>query len=278
MNSNNPLVRWIVRRIVKKNKNCIIIINGATGSGKTYAAMDLAITLANELNTTFSIVDNMDFNFTELLRKTQLPQNSRPGSIFLFEEVGVMGAGSASREWQSKANKFFFSFMQTARHRNQIFIMTCPLFSYLEKGTRSLVHLQITMNGINTQLAESYGKPFINQTNVITGKLYLKYLRFKDQGSKQKLKKVVFNLPAKEIVDEYEEMKSNYTDKLNKKMLEVQVRVPVNKMEITPEKIKMLQQKGLVNQEIADFFDVNKKTIYNKLQLPIIVNKINQNP
>ena len=49
MNEQNPLVKWIVRRIKEKNKNCIMIINGPTGSGKTFAGLDMALVLAKEL-------------------------------------------------------------------------------------------------------------------------------------------------------------------------------------------------------------------------------------
>ena len=61
----------------------------------------------------------MDFNFKDLLKKMQLPQNQKPGTPFIFEEVGSFESGASARAWQSQANKFFFSFMQTSRHRNQ---------------------------------------------------------------------------------------------------------------------------------------------------------------
>lgn len=105
----NPLIRWIVKRI-GKNKNVIMIINGPTGSGKTYAALRLAYDSSQELGTTFNIKNNVGFTFPELLKKTELPENQNPGTCFVFEEVGAAGGGASSREWQSQANKFFFSF------------------------------------------------------------------------------------------------------------------------------------------------------------------------
>jgi len=281
MNEQNPLVRWIVRRIKEKNKNCIIIINGPTGSGKTFAGLDMALALAKELGTSFTLQDNMGFKFSDILKKTQLPQNRIPGGVFLFEEVGVIGGGAASREWQSKANAFFNSFMQTTRHKNQVFIMTCPLYTFLEKGTRALVHLQITMERIDYAKQESYGKPFINQTNVISGKTYMKYLRYKENGMGNKLRRVVFNLPSKEIVDCYEEIKIKYTDTLNKSILDAdkpKETKPKRKIPYTIERDKSYAEKGISKQERANIYGISLRRLYEKLVESRKSGDIRQNP
>jgi hypothetical protein len=254
MKPDNYIVKWVVNRI-KKNKNCIILINGPTGSGKTYAGLDFAVALSKALGTMFELDNNMDFDFKELLRKSKLPQNLKPGVVYLFEEVGAVGSGSAAREWQSKVNKFFNSFMQTARHKNQIFIMTCPIFGELEKGTRQLVHMQITMEQVDEASETSVGKVFVTQTNVITGKIYMKYIRCNIKGNRTKIKRVQFNLPNQEMLFLYEKKKKQFTDKLDKTILDdgkpkTATGFVANPRSITPAVVSALRSIGWKNQRI----------------------------
>ena len=210
----NPTVAWIKDRVMK-NKNAIIVVNGPTGSGKTYLALELALEVGQALGTTFSVNKNMDFNFLKLLEKTMNPELNAPGTSFLFEEVGAAGSGSASRQWQSQANQFFFSFAQTSRHRNQIFIMTCPYFSNLDNGVRKLCHMQIEMKGIDHRKKISYAKPYLIQVNSRTGKIYFKYPRLKIGGRKLRVKQLSFKCPPPEVCKEYEDLKTKYTTELN---------------------------------------------------------------
>lgn len=194
--------------------NGIVVHN----SGKTYAALDYAINIAKELGTSFTIQNNMSFKFEDLLKKMDLEENKKPGTVFLFEEVGAAGSGSSSREWQSQANKFFFSFAQTSRHKNQVFIMTCPMLTYLDAGTRQLIHMQMVMKGISHKKGISYAKPFVLQTNYSSGKVYKKYIRMKVGQSSLKVKQIVFNKPPSEIIDEYESLKTKFTTELYQTM------------------------------------------------------------
>ncbi len=213
-----PLMIWIKGRI-KSNKNVIIVINGGTGSGKTYSAISIAKQCAEELETNFSIEGNLEFNFAELLKKMQRPENLKPGTPFVFEEVGAFGGGASAREWQSQANKFFFSFMQTSRHRNQILIMTCPSFSFLELGARTLVHMQMETAGINFRRKIGYLKPYRIQVNKRTGKFYFKFLRVEHEGRKYKLTKIQCPCPPDSMLAPYEKLKGFYTDALNAEII-----------------------------------------------------------
>lgn len=215
----NPIVKYAKMRI-RLNKNLLILIVGGVGSGKTYAGLDLALNISKELETTFTIKNNMDFSFGALLKKMNLPENYKAGSVFLFEEVGSVASGSASREWQSKSNAFFHSFMQTSRHRNQILIMTCPVFGSLDKGSRELIHLLITMRGINKQNKKSYASVLYLQTNALTGKIYTHSLRIISENEAKKLVKISFDLPPEDILREYEAKKLQFTSKLNQRIID----------------------------------------------------------
>ncbi len=259
----NPVLVWASGRI-KKNKNVIVIINGATGSGKTYAALELARQMAEEFNTPFTVSDNMAFNFADILKKTMYPQNQKPGSCFLFEEVGSVGSGSAARQWQSQMNNFFFSFMQTTRHRNQILIMTCPHFSFLERGARSLVHMQMEVINIDFQNQKVRLKPFLIQVNSRTGQFYFKYMRVKFNGRKIAFKILAVPKPPGDMVKEYEKLKSKFTTELNRSMLEEsgnEKKKPYNN-KIDKKAYIARRKAGMTKADIARSFDCVPQSIY----------------
>jgi len=204
-----------VKRRIENNKNLVAVFNGDTGSGKSYACIKCALELSELLGTNFSIKKNLDFSFIKLLEKMKLPGNDKPGTIFVMEEVGSFGSGASAREWQSQANKFFFSFMQTARSKNQVLLLNCPSFSYLEKGSRELVHFQFEALGINMKNKQSYFKPSAIQCNRKTGKLYFKYLRYYIDGVKHRYNKIHFGLPHKAILNSYEQEKAKFLEDLS---------------------------------------------------------------
>jgi len=265
--NGSPLLTWIRNRI-KKNKNCIIIINGATGSGKTYGALELCCEVAEMFKTNFTVKDNMDFNFAGLLEKTMLKKNDKPGTPFLFEEVGAVGGGAASREWQGQANRFFFSFMQTTRHRNQVLIMTCPHFSFLERGARSLVHMQIETDGIDFDKKVAYFRCYRVQVNSRTGNFYFKYLRVNQNGNRYRFKRMGLSMPPKDITYEYELLKTKYTGNLNKIILDkakdkkkVQKKRENGAVDLLA--LEKLLESGLTNKQIAKAFFCTDRTVRN---------------
>lgn len=265
----NPLVDWIKWRI-KHNKNAIIVLNGATGSGKSYTGLELGRAVGECFGTPFSVSGNVDFSFTGLLKKTMRPENREAGTAFLFEEVGAMGGGGASRDWQSRANRFFFSFMQTARHRNQILIFTTPMFSFLDAGARSLVHMQLIMSGINFKEEKAYVTPYALQVNPRTGKTYFKKLRLIEKGKKFKLDKVVVSKPPQIMIDEYEVMKGEFTSRLNQSIIADEEKLlkkeegRVGKMDekvFKREQVIKMLEKGLTYAQIRDALNVSSATI-----------------
>lgn len=260
----NPIIEWIKNRI-DKNRNAIIVINGETGSGKTYGGIRLGIESAKRMGTNFSIKDNVEFNFGQLLRKMSLPHNKKGGTPFVFEEVGAVGGGASAMQWQSKANQFFNSFMQTCRHKKQVLIFTCPNFSNLDKKTRELTHMQIITEAINTKKMTSYFKVYRIQVNKRTGKMYFKFLRLTHKGKKFKFKRMELKCPPKDMCKEYERFKTRYTNKLIKNIMdeekEEKKKGGGRVSKIDDKKLKKLIDKGLNGTEIARIFDVSTKTI-----------------
>ena len=259
----HPGIEWIRRRIFKQNKNVIIIINGATGAGKTFCALSLGCTLSQEFGTNFNVNDNLDFKFANFIKKTTLPQNQMKGTCFIFEEVGAAGGGASSREWQSKANLLFNSFLQTIRHRNQILIMTTPYFSFLDVASRKLVHIQIDMQYINFQTKQSVGKPYFMQVNSRTGKMYFKLLRYRVDDKITKLSGWVFPHPPKEITIEYEKLKCEYTTDLANMITEDKKAKVKKDMSIVDNDVikALMSQNKYTQEEMADKLKISLRTL-----------------
>lgn len=256
----NPFHLWAINRI-KKNKNVLIIVNGPTGGGKSYSCISLANDLAKELGTNFTVKDNLAFKFPDLLEKMKLKQNTAPGTCFVFEEVGAFGGGASAREWQSKSNKFFFSFMQTSRHRNQILFMNCPNFAFLEKGARLLVHMQLECKGIDHKKKVAYLKPFRVQVNSRTGQFYFKYLRVGYEGKTIKFNELAVKHPGKEIAAEYEKYKTKFTDELNESIVAKEEKKK-EQSKVNETRLKELLEQGMRKYEIAERLGVCRQTIY----------------
>lgn len=215
----NPFHKWFVSKI-KRNKNCLVIVNGPTGCGKTYLTLQEACEIAKIMGTKFSIENNVDFSFGRLLKKMRLPENSVPGACFVFEEAGSIGSGAAATQWQSKANRFLQSFMQTSRCKNRILFFTCPAFTNLQKSSRTLLHMQIIPKRINYTTKKCIAKVYLLQTNTVTGKIYFKLLRYKKDGVRHKIKDMEVDYPPQNIVDAYEKKKDEFVNNLEDQMIE----------------------------------------------------------
>ena len=273
MNQENPFIGWIEHRI-KKNKNAIGLFVGATGSGKSLACINTAKRLSEVFGTPFSIEGNVSFDFRDMLRKMQLEENSKPGTCFVLEEVGSVGSGAASTQWQSKANAFFSSFLQTTRHRNQILLLNTPAYGFLMKSARMLLHFQVEMASINQTDKTSSGKFYICQTNARSGKVYMKYLRVTVNGSKQCFPMMKFYLPDKELINAYEKKKFAFTSQLNQQIIETDdkgKRLEVGQVKkgkqgehimIDYDKLRAYIKKGVMKNDIAKVFGVCKSTLF----------------
>jgi len=260
---HNPILIWIKNRI-KANKNVILVVNGATGSGKTYSAIALAKQIADMFKTNFSIKENLDFNFTGLIKKMDLPQNGRKGTVFIFEEVGAAGSEAASMEWQSKTNRFFNSFLQTSRHQNQILIFTCPFFANLDKRCRSLAHMQMQTDGIDFKKKIAFLRPYRIQVNSRTGQFYFKYLRCYYEGKYFKFKRLEVPHPPMDMSEEYEKIKTKYTNQMRKDIIDKSKEKPKTKSKVDLEKLKDYINKDMKTSEIAKIYGVTERTIQYK--------------
>jgi len=256
------LLQYIRSRVIDRNKNFMMLFVGATGSGKSYAALRLA----ELVDKTFTI-DRCCFRAKDFMNVINgLSQNgkSNAGKVILWDEFGVE---HSSREFMTISNRVVNYFFQTCRHLNLVVIMTVPLASFIDSSTRKLMHSIAEMQGINIRKKTAAVKVKMLQVNVLTGKEYPKYLRYRKKTKRFVSKRFNFNLPSKKLCQDYEEKKTEFTRGLNKEIMaklgEVEVKQSKTAKSLTPTQENVLQM--LRNNSVEDVANTlcrNESSIY----------------
>jgi len=243
LQKNPRLIRRWRYRIVRRNKNLLIIICGSTGSGKSYCALTIARMISPKFNVTKHVVFNVE-DFMELLNSGTLKR----GSVVVWDEAGV---GIPAREWWTISNRAINYVLQTFRHLNLCVIFTTPSFDYIDKQTRLLFHVYIETVRIDFERQVVVTKIFENTFNPRAGKPFRKYYWFNG------VKMIRHNIgkPTKQMVKEYEQLKHEFSLSL-RITVEKDVRAVKDKerrMKLTDaERIRLLDEAGV------DIFDTNK--------------------
>jgi len=225
----NPLKAYILKRVTRLNKNFLMAMIGGTGSGKSYAAVELA----RQLDPNFS-VDRVIFTPQEFMALVNagLPA----GSVILFDEAGV---SMDSRTWYSVMNKMINYVLQTFRHRNLIVIFTVPLLKFVDSNARNLFHAFCIMKQIKKTEKASYGSFYNLDINYRTGQVFTKKPRILSGQEQIRVDYIRFSMPPKPLVEAYERKRGAFTKKLNEDI----------ESELTAIAAK---EKQLSNQELVD--------------------------
>lgn len=212
----NSWARWLVRRTMKKNQNNLVGIIGKTGSGKTWSAISICEIMSKLDGVPFGI-NNIVFDLKELMDLINSGELKK-GSKIIFDEPQI---SISAKDFQSKANKVFNYLVTTFRHRNLTLFFCTPFESLLDKTTRKLFHARFETMSINR--------------NTKTCKLKPRYLEYSDWKSQPYQKKLIVFFqnkagksyhrkmfswdvpkPSEELINQYEEKKLEFTNRLNK--------------------------------------------------------------
>lgn len=216
----NSWARWMVVRTMKQNKNNLISVIGQTGSGKTYTAISICEIMSKMDGVPFGI-DNVVFSLRELMDLINSGKLKR-GSKIIFDEPQV---SISAREFQSEANKVFNYLLSTFRHRNLTLFFCTPFETLLDKNSRRLFHARFETMSINRNNNTCRIKPrFIEYSDFKTD-AYRKQLivMCKDENGRNKSQKLFYwdvPKPSKELIEQYEQKKLEFTNNLNKNISE----------------------------------------------------------
>lgn len=208
LNEGDVLNSIFQNRLIRNNKNCIVVTTGPTGSGKSYSDMRIAeLWYQKRFNEPFPI-ENICFGILNLLKRIRSKERPiRKGEIVILEEAGT---SAGALDFQSKSAKIFSSVLQSFRSLNICLLMNLPYFTMLNKQARELVHIQLETIMIDQKEKKSYLKPYQMQTNTSTGKLYRHFPKVVIDGCKESISFISYGLPNKELSDKYEENKQNF--------------------------------------------------------------------
>jgi len=207
-------VRWIKKRI-DNNLNFMAIFEGETGSSKSWSALSIAYDIDPE----FKSGEQVGFSFRDVMRIINRFNNKddilskRKYKVLLFDEAQT---DLSNREWQSKIHKLFNYLITTFRHQNIILLFTSPYADFIDSASMKLLHAKFEVKGWSSKTQKALIRPKLLQYNSKLKKFYEHSLFvIKDKRTK-KLVHWFVTKPPKHLIIPYEEMKSKFTQELNK--------------------------------------------------------------
>lgn len=203
-------VQYAKNRVHKENRNFLVIIEGDTGSGKTWAGLRFC-----EQVDPFFNKERITFNVKQFSKL--MTYDFPTGSAFLLEEAGVT---AHNLNFHSNLNKTLNYIVQTFRHRNYILVVTLPRAGLMDGQTRDLFHAILKSSGrIDREKKKSYFKLSFPKLykNVRGEKKYFPMpLKVVTKEGLFRCNGVWFNKPSQGIIKAHALMRDNYTKKLNK--------------------------------------------------------------
>ncbi len=218
------LISWIKNRI-KKNENANIFTSGPTGSGKSYTNLELALELDPEFDPDTQIV----FSFKSLLRTIRIfnndfpndngtkksPLSSKKYKVIIFEEFQISGN---AQNWYDKLSKLLNMLLSTFRHQNFILFINAPFSDMINNQAKRLFHMEIEMKGKNEKDKIATIRPKILQWSVRKKDFYYHSIYVLENGQAIKTPYYKIKMPPKWLCERYEELKSQFTNALNKRI------------------------------------------------------------
>lgn len=199
---------WVsyVKNRIKNKKNFLGILTGPTGSGKSWSALSFCY----QVDPTF-IPKRIIFSMESLMKLIN-EGDLKSGQAILWDESGI---DVGNRSWQSVTNKLINFLLQTFRHKRLVLIMTCPYLDFIDSNTRKLFHAELLTQKIDYKKKTCRTKAQLLQYNPRNKKFYYKYLRIRTKRGVAPLKAWNITQPPTWLIDEYEVLKSQFTNKLN---------------------------------------------------------------
>ncbi len=146
--NKSNMAKKVAKRITSEfNQHITAIFVGGTGTGKSWAAMDIAYQAAREVAKIDKGKDvtpdswqeyfNLDhMAIITLDRVVDVWKNIKPHGIYILDDIGV---GYSNRDWMKDKNKGMNKIIQTMRTDNTFVIYTVPHKGLIDKVPRELV-------------------------------------------------------------------------------------------------------------------------------------------
>lgn len=235
----------------RRNQNKLIVVYGETGTGKTYTCLKLARMIDPNF-TLEQVVFDID-KFFALLNSGKL----RPGSVVIFEELGV---AANARRWFSDQNQWMSFVNQVFRTRNLIVFYTVPKLEMIDSQLAKLVHAHIEAVGIDYDKRRNMFKIYDPvQYDERTKSWYRHMVTYRRQGRTFKTRNWSVKKVNRKVAKEYEEMRAVYEAALTKKAEEALVEASQQSLKrrtLSREDLQEIAGKVITHKE--DYMDERK--------------------
>jgi glutaredoxin len=210
------------------NQHCIIRFTGVAGTGKSWAAVDLAREVAEIVSERKGGTAQDYYSFERDLAVmskediTRIMGNPGKYHILHLDDVGVP---VNARHYQSNFNIDFNDIIQTFRPNNNLVIMTMQAAFLIDKVPRTLAGIEIEMESANFDEGFTVAKVQKIVLKHKTGKIHYPYLVI--DGIKYV--RHIFEAPPKELMEEYERIRAMKLKAMNEPapVLEVQPKLTI---------------------------------------------------
>ncbi len=257
------MVRWIVRRITKLNKNFIALYSAETGGGKTWSA----IRLAYSLDPNFDAEKQIVFSFREMMGVLTCEDfKELKTKVIIFDEPQT---DISRREWRSKINKLFNYVLSTFRHQNVVLLLCSPYEDFLDSSSMKLVHAIFECRSIDGKKKICKIKPLLLQYNSRRKKTYNKFLRVLRDKKNNKFEIWKVKKPPQHLIDIFEAKKTKFTDALNKSILqELEDEDQPKRKALTDKQqdVYDLMQEHDDVEKVSELLDISNTAVYKHIE------------
>ena len=205
-------IKYMKYRVYNQTKNCLMLVCGPTGSGKSWGCLSIAEMLMPE-GKKFD-VENIVFNVNDLIKRVRAG-NLKRGDVIILEEAGV---AAFKQNWYSQQNKALGALLQTFRSLGFIILFNLPSSYFFDSNSKRLIHFIWETQTIKNN--QCIFKSRIIQVNERTNKVYYKRLRVAVKEFNRSWPATITGIPkpSQELIDAYETKKKVFQDKLYNKL------------------------------------------------------------
>jgi len=202
------LVDYVRKNYLTQNRNCVMVISGATGTGKSWTGLRVGASLDPTFNYK-SLPDRLCFSQEEFIQRLNATDSDgnfllQPGMVLMYEEGGV--SVDARSWWMNKDLSHIF---ETFRNRNLIVIFTMPLMKMLDSNVRALTNFSIHTEKVykTDGLVKVIVKELLINKNIKASDSYItRYIKFKGH----KYKQLFFLKPPTKLRHRYEKIANKW--------------------------------------------------------------------
>lgn len=223
-----PLCTHLAERVCATDiQDCLIILSGARGSGKSISALTIGEGVAREISRlrhgNDSEAENI-FNISHLASIDEESLLNIISSVQIENSVIILDDGSLAlnaRNAMSAINKAVVDLITTSRHKKNVVIITTPARSQIDINIRKMCSHYAHI--ISSNHEEGYNEMFFREVSFDQEKDQMRQKNLTAQmlgyegrnASKIKIQKWVVGKPTnKKLISDYEALRSNQGDDL----------------------------------------------------------------